>query len=43
MPSGTGYVISARDGGLFAFGGAPYLGSFAGSQATVAGIVVACR
>ena len=43
MPSGTGYVVSARDGGLFAFGGAPYLGSFAGSQATVAGIAVACR
>lgn len=40
---GGGYVISGRDGGLFSFGGAPYLGSFAGSQATVAGIAVACR
>ena len=43
MPSGTGYAISARDGGLFAFGGAPFLGSFAGSRATVVGVVVACR
>ncbi|MFT3854149.1 MAG: N-acetylmuramoyl-L-alanine amidase [Ilumatobacteraceae bacterium] len=40
---GGGYVISARDGGLFSFGGAPYLGSFAGSGATVVGLAVACR
>jgi hypothetical protein len=42
VPSG-GYVISARDGGLSAFGGAPFRGTFAGSGATVAGLVVACR
>ena len=41
--AGGGYVLSGRDGGLFAFGGAPYLGSFAGSQATVVGLAVACR
>ena len=42
VPSG-GYVISARDGGLFAFGGAPFRGSFAGSGATVTGLVAAFR
>ena len=36
-----GYVISARDGGLATFDGAPYLGSFAGSGARVVGIVPA--
>jgi hypothetical protein len=36
-----GYVISANDGGLFSFNGAPYFGSFAGSGATVVGVVPA--
>jgi len=42
VPAG-GYVLSARDGGLFAFGGAPFRGSFAGSGATVTGLVAAFR
>jgi hypothetical protein len=35
-------VISAQDGGLFDFGGASFLGSFAGSGTHVVGLVVAC-
>ncbi len=42
LPDGKGYVISSRDGGLYVFGGAPYFGSFAGSGATVVGLVLAC-
>lgn len=38
-----GYVISSRDGGLYTFNGAPYLGSFAGSGATVVGLAPAAR
>lgn len=38
-----GYVISSRDGGLYTFNGAPYLGSFAGSGATVAALAPAAR
>ena len=38
-----GYVISARDGGLYTFNGAPYFGSFAGSGAHVVGIAPAAR
>jgi hypothetical protein len=36
-----GFVISAADGGLFGYLGAPWLGSFAGSGATVVGVVTA--
>ncbi len=43
VPATNGYVLSARDGGLFTFGGAPFFGSFAGSGATVIGLAVACR
>jgi hypothetical protein len=43
VPATNGYVLSARDGGLFSFGGAPFFGSFAGSGATVIGLAVACR
>ena len=38
-----GYVISSRDGGLYPFHGAPFLGSFAGSGTTVVGLVPAAR
>jgi len=43
VPGSDGYVISSSDGGLFSFGGAPYLGSFAGSGTTVVGITTAGR
>ncbi|MEO5899980.1 MAG: N-acetylmuramoyl-L-alanine amidase [Ilumatobacteraceae bacterium] len=42
LPASKGYVLSARDGGLFTFGGAPFFGTFAGSGATVVGLAVAC-
>lgn len=42
LPSGGGYVISARDGALFCFGAAKFIGTFAGSGATVVGIAPAC-
>ncbi len=38
-----GYVISSRDGGLYPFNGAPFLGSFAGSGTTVVGLAAAAR
>jgi hypothetical protein len=38
-----GYVISSRDGGLYTFNGAPFLGSFAGSGTTVVGLAAAAR
>ena len=37
----AGYLVSGRDGGLMHHGGAPFVGSFAGSGATVVGVVTA--
>jgi len=37
----AGYVVSGKDGGLLTFGGAAFLGSFAGSGTTVVAIVPA--
>jgi len=33
-PTGTGYWFTAADGGIFAFGGASFLGSLGGSGAS---------
>jgi hypothetical protein len=41
IPGTAGYLVSAKDGGLTNHGGAPFIGSFAGSGATVVGLATA--
>ncbi len=41
MPSGRGYAIAARDGGVFNFGSSPFLGSLGGSGRNVVGMALA--
>ena len=41
MPSGRGYAIAVRDGGVFNFGSSPFLGSLGGSGRQVVGMALA--
>ena len=41
MPSGRGYAIAARDGGVYNFGSSPFLGSLGGSKRQIVGMALA--
>ncbi len=41
MPSGRGYAIASKDGGVFNFGSSPFLGSLGGSGRQVVGMALA--